>query len=59
MATEAARLNGNTLEEKRKPKCPLTSTGLLMEGVGKQIGQGGCILIAEAPHVSNFRRLEE
>src|SRR5258708_37793175 len=33
MATEAAWLNGNRLTERRKRKCALTSTGLLMEGV--------------------------
>ena len=33
MATEAAWLNGNRLTERRKKKCALTSTGLLMEGV--------------------------
>jgi hypothetical protein len=32
MATEAAWLNGNKLTERRKSKCALTSTGLLMEG---------------------------
>jgi hypothetical protein len=31
MATEAAWLNGNRLTGKRKRKCALTSTGLLME----------------------------
>jgi len=35
MATEAAWLNGNKLTERRKSKCPLTSTGLLMEGPRK------------------------
>src|SRR5258706_2547509 len=33
MATEVAWLNGNRLMERRKRKCALTSTGLLMEGV--------------------------
>jgi hypothetical protein len=33
MATGAAWLNGNRLKERRKKKCALTSTGLLMEGV--------------------------
>jgi hypothetical protein len=33
MATEAAWLNGNRLTERRKRKCALTSTGLLMEGL--------------------------
>src|SRR6266481_49947 len=33
MATEAAWLNGNKLTERRKSKCALTSTGLLMEGL--------------------------
>src|SRR5258707_1031254 len=33
MATEAAWLNGNRLMERRKRKCALTSTGLLMEGL--------------------------
>ncbi len=32
MATEAAWLNRNRLTERRKRKCALTSTGLLMEG---------------------------
>jgi hypothetical protein len=32
MATGAAWLNGNRLTERRKRKCALTSTGLLMEG---------------------------
>ncbi len=35
MATEAAWLNGSRLTEKKKAKYALTSTGLLMEGVGK------------------------
>src|SRR6266705_1291392 len=34
MATEAAWLNGNRLMQERKRKCALTSTGLLMEGLG-------------------------
>jgi hypothetical protein len=34
MATEAAWLNRNRLTERRKRKCALTSTGLLMEGLG-------------------------
>ncbi len=33
MATEAAWLNGSRLTEKKKAKCALTSTGLLMEGL--------------------------
>ena|SRR5258708_6628466 len=33
MATEVAWLNGNRLMERRKRKCALTSTGLLMEGL--------------------------
>jgi hypothetical protein len=33
MATEAAWLNGNRFTERRKQKCALTSTGLLMEGL--------------------------
>ena len=33
MATGAAWLNGNRLTERRKKKCALTSSGLLMEGV--------------------------
>src|SRR5258708_22817639 len=33
MAAEAAWLNGNKLTERRKSKCALTSTGLLMEGL--------------------------
>jgi hypothetical protein len=33
MATGAAWLNGNRLTERRKRKCALTPTGLLMEGV--------------------------
>jgi hypothetical protein len=36
MATEAAWLNGNRLTERRKRKCALTSTGLLMEGLGRR-----------------------
>jgi len=34
MATEAAWLNRNRFMERRKRKCALTSTGLLMEGLG-------------------------
>ncbi len=33
MATGAASLNGNRKNERRKRKCALTSTGLLVEGV--------------------------
>ena len=35
MATGAAWLNRNRLTETRKRKCALTSTGLLMEGLGQ------------------------
>ena len=37
MATEAAWLNGNRLTERRKRRCALTSTGLLMEGVSRPV----------------------
>jgi hypothetical protein len=38
MATEAAWLNGNRLTERRKRKCALTATGLLMEGLSRLWG---------------------
>src|SRR5260370_26686421 len=37
MATEVAWLNGNRLMERRKRKCALTSTGLLIEGVVQKV----------------------
>src|SRR5258708_5026436 len=37
MATEAAWLNGNRLMERRKRKCALTSTRLLMEGLERTL----------------------
>jgi len=40
MATEAAWLNGNRLTERRKRKCALTSTGLLMEGLTRIAATG-------------------
>ena len=39
MATEAAWLNGNKSTERRKRKCALTSTGLLMEGAEQYLCQ--------------------
>ena len=56
MATEAARLNGNRLMERRKQKCALTSTGLLMEGLVAAWTNLRCALVL-APSVEEFARL--
>jgi hypothetical protein len=44
MATEAAWLNGNKLTERRKSKCALTSTGLLMEGPSLERHRPSCFV---------------
>jgi hypothetical protein len=45
MATEAAWLNRNRLMERRKRKCALTSTGLLMEGLSSITVNGGYVTL--------------
>src|SRR5258708_7335043 len=55
MATEAAWLNGNRLTERRKRKCALTSTGLLMEGLSRvapeeSVASGLLVIRGKARH---------
>jgi hypothetical protein len=51
MATEAAWLNGNRFTERKKQKCALTSTGLLMEGVMRR--RGWFLVFPSTPYMSN------
>jgi hypothetical protein len=54
MATEAAELNGKRLTERKKGKCALTSTGLLMEGVSKLVAVKLDSRLAPAPGITKF-----
>ena len=54
MATEAAWLKRNRLMERRKRKCALTSTGLLVEGVDHTLASCADYSMVKMAKVASF-----